>query len=243
MLSEEVGDLYQAADGTWWIAWLPVALWIKIGYFRYTINVIWAKWYVTSIFSSKNTVSFYEFVWYWVKTILYHTKHPQFRYMWLFFKKSSFNSPIWQYYVNCFTKKRAKQAYPVLVSPNVFHFAWQTSKTSAPFHIHHSSTFSNSSITIFNALILAYRLSTDSKICQGAYVVLVFWIISLTASSYWSHFSRLRQSSSVIFHCFCGVFCLSLKRSNCVSLSICTQNLMITAPQSCSSFSNSLISL
>lgn len=76
-LSEEVGDLYQAADGTWWIAWLPVALWIKIGYFRYTINVIWAKWYVTSIFSSKNTVLLYEFVWYWVKTILYHTKHPR----------------------------------------------------------------------------------------------------------------------------------------------------------------------
>ena len=121
----------------------------------------------------------------WKRSCIIQNTH-EFRYMWLFFKKSSFNSPIWQYYVNCFTKKRAKQAYPVLVSPNVFHFAWQTSKTSAPFHIHHSSTFSNSSITIFNALILAYRLSTDSKICQGAYVVLVFWIISLTASSYWT---------------------------------------------------------
>lgn len=133
-LSEEVGDLYQAADGTWWIAWLPVALWIKIGYFRYTINVIWAKWYVTSIFSSKNTVSFYEFVWYWVKTILYHTKHPRISIYVLFFKKSSFNSPIWQYYVNCFTKKRAKQAYPVLVSPNVFHLPDRLQK-----HLHLST--------------------------------------------------------------------------------------------------------
>ena len=34
--------------------------------------------------------------------------------------------------------------------------------------------------------------------CQGAYSVLVFWSISFTASSYWSHLSRLRQSSSVI---------------------------------------------
>ena len=43
---------------------------------------------------------------------------------------------------------------------------------------------SSSSTTIRSALILAYFLSTDSRICHGAKVVLVFWIISLTATSY-----------------------------------------------------------
>ena len=40
-----------------------------------------------------------------------------------------------------------------------------------------------------------------------------------------------------------GVFWRSSNRASCVSLSICTQNFMMTAPQSDSSFSNSLISL
>ena len=44
--------------------------------------------------------------------------------------------------------------------------------------------------------------------------------ISLTACSYASHFSRLRQSSSVIFHCFAGASMRSLKRRSCSSLSI-----------------------
>ena len=73
-------------------------------------------------------------------------------------------------------------------------------------------------------------------------MVLVFCSISSTACSYKSHFSRLRQSSSVIFHCFEGVFCRSVNRASWVSLSICTQNLRMTAPQLCSSCSNSFIS-
>ncbi len=93
-------------------------------------------------------------------------------------------------------------------------------------------TFSISSITIRSALILAYFLSLDSSTCHGAYVVLVFFIISLTAVSYKSHLSRFRQSSSVIFHCFSGVFWRSVNRASWTSLSICTQNLIITAPQS-----------
>ena len=103
--------------------------------------------------------------------------------------------------------------------------------------------FLRDSTTMRRALIRAYFLSLDSRMYQGAKVVLVFWSFSLTASSYWSHFSRLRQSSSVIFHCFSGVFWRSVNRSSCVWLSICTQNLMTTAPHSASSFSNSFISL
>ena len=43
--------------------------------------------------------------------------------------------------------------------------------------------FSISSIKIFRALIRAYFLSLDSRTYQGAVVVLVFWSISLMASS------------------------------------------------------------
>ena len=89
----------------------------------------------------------------------------------------------------------------------------------------------------------AYFLSLDSMIYQGAFSVLVFCSISSMASSYSGHFSRLRQSSSVSFHCFSGVFCRSLKRSSWVSWSMWIQNLSTTAPQSVSWRSNSLISL
>ena len=44
------------------------------------------------------------------------------------------------------------------------------------------------------------------------------------------HFSRLRQSSSVIFQRFSGVFSRAWKRWSWVSLSICTQNFSTTAP-------------
>ena len=77
----------------------------------------------------------------------------------------------------------------------------------------------------------------------GAKVVLVFCSIASTAVSYCGHLSRFRQSSSVIFHCFSGTICRSRKRSSWVSGSICSQNLRITAPQSASWASNSLISL
>jgi hypothetical protein len=50
----------------------------------------------------------------------------------------------------------------------------------------------------------AQRLELPSTRVHGASTVLVRSIISCTASSYCGHFSRLRQSSSVIFHCFQG---------------------------------------
>lgn len=55
------------------------------------------------------------------------------------------------------------------------------SSPDAPYYF---NARSSSSTTIRSALILAYFLSTDSRICHGAKVVLVFWIISLTATSY-----------------------------------------------------------
>ena len=78
---------------------------------------------------------------------------------------------------------------------------------------------------------------------HGAFSVPVFCSLSSTACSYCGHFSRLRQSSSVSFHCFSGVLCRSLKRASCVSWSMWIQNLSTTAPQSVSWRSNSLISL
>ena len=89
---------------------------------------------------------------------------------------------------------------------------------------------SSVSVTIRRTRMRAYFLSTDSMICQGAYAVLVFCSISSTAVSYSGHLSRLRQYSSVIFHCFSGVFCRSSKRSSCVSGSIWIQNLRTIVP-------------
>ena len=46
-----------------------------------------------------------------------------------------------------------------------------------------ASYYSIASITVLSAFILAYFLSLDSSMCRGAYDVLVFSNISLTASS------------------------------------------------------------
>src|SRR6056297_2050018 len=78
---------------------------------------------------------------------------------------------------------------------------------------------------------------------HGAYEVLVLKSISSTASEYASHFSRLRQSSSVIFHALSGSFCLFSKRLSCSSLSISSQNFRITVPKFARCFSISFISL
>ena len=67
-------------------------------------------------------------------------------------------------------------------------------------------------------------------------------IILLTYSSYVSHFSLLRQSSSVIFHCLDG---LSRRASNlaiCSSELISIQNLITMPPESTICLSNPLIS-
>ena len=47
---------------------------------------------------------------------------------------------------------------------------------------------------------------------MGRMGVPVRYNISSTASRYWSIFSRLRQSSSVIFHCLWGIPSRSRKR-------------------------------
>ena len=56
-------------------------------------------------------------------------------------------------------------------------------------------------------------------------------------------FFTVSPVSSVIFHCFPDCLWRSLNLASWVSLSMWTQNFTITAPQSESSFSNSLISL
>ena len=54
--------------------------------------------------------------------------------------------------------------------------------------------------TVLRTLIRAWSLQLDSMTVQGAWGVPVRKSISSTAASYSPHFSRLRQSSSVIFH-------------------------------------------
>ena len=87
---------------------------------------------------------------------------------------------------------------------------------------------------VFSALMRAYFLSLPSMTVHGAKSVDVSFIMRSTAFSYSSHFSRLRQSSSVIFHCLDGVFSRSLQRRYCSSLSIFVQNYLTTAPPSLS---------
>ncbi len=60
------------------------------------------------------------------------------------------------------------------------------------------SRSSMAAITARSARSRAHSLSSASTMVQGAQVVEVWVIMSWTASRYWSHFSRLRQSSSVI---------------------------------------------
>ena len=89
---------------------------------------------------------------------------------------------------------------------------------------------------------LPYFLSSDSTTTQGAQGVLVDDIMRSTYSLYVSHFSLLRQSSSVIFHCLYG---LSLRASNlaiCSSELISIQNLITIPPESTICLSNPLIS-
>ena len=62
------------------------------------------------------------------------------------------------------------------------------------------------------------------------------------ATWYWGFFSRLRQSSSVIFHCLSGFSMRALNRASCSSSLMFTQNLQMMAPQRVSAHSNSLIS-
>ena len=66
--------------------------------------------------------------------------------------------------------------------------------------------------------------------------------MSSTARSYAPRFSRLRQSSSVSFHCFSGSFSRALNRLSCSSGEMCSQNLMMIMPSRASIFSNSTIS-
>lgn len=89
------------------------------------------------------------------------------------------------------------------------------------------SRFRAVAITVFSALTRANHLSSDSTTVQGAISVLVRASISSTASSYWSHFSRFRQSSSVILYTFLGSDARSLNRLSCSSLLISSQNLTI----------------
>lgn len=219
-LSEEVGDLYQAADGTWWIAWLPVALWIKIGYFRYTINVIWAKWYVTSIFSSKNTVSFYEFVWYWVKTILYHTKHPRISiYVAVFQKKVLLIRPFDNIMSTAFQKNGRNKHILYLFRPTYFILPDRLQK-----HLHLSTYITPALfLTPRSRSLMLWSLHTVYPLTlRYARAHMSYWF---SGSSHWLHLH-----TDPIFHGYasphlwsstasaeCSV---SLKRSNCVSLSI-----------------------
>ncbi len=60
------------------------------------------------------------------------------------------------------------------------------------------SSFCAAAITVFTVLTRAYHFSSDSITVHGAISVHVRASMSFTARSYRSHFSRFRQSSSVI---------------------------------------------
>ena len=70
---------------------------------------------------------------------------------------------------------------------------------------------SSASLIVRNTLIRAKRLSLASTSVQGAICVLVRSTISPTASRYCGHFSRLRQSSSVILKRLNGICSRALK--------------------------------
>ena len=67
-------------------------------------------------------------------------------------------------------------------------------------------------------------------------------IMRSTYSLYVSHFSLLRQSSSVIFHCLYGLSLRASKRAICSSELISIQNLITMPPESTICLSNPLIS-
>ena len=87
--------------------------------------------------------------------------------------------------------------------------------------------FSSSAMTIFNALIPAHvlwdlenmrQVHTPVPAFPQHFVYGIFILVSICPG--------LRQSLSVIFHCFSGGFCGSVKRSNLVFLvDLYTENL------------------
>ena len=87
-----------------------------------------------------------------------------------------------------------------------------------------------------------YRLFSEEMTSHGASGPLVRRSMSLTASWYWSRFSRLRQSSSVSFHDLRGSSRRRSKRRSCSSCDMCIQSLITTMPSSANVCSKSLIS-
>ncbi len=98
------------------------------------------------------------------------------------------------------------------------------------------------SIMISRAFSLAYLLLFPLITYQGAFSVEVLLIISLIASSYRFHFSRLRQSSSVIFQTLFSSSCLASNLSSCSSFEIWMKNLMTIPPKFVRDVSKLLIS-